>query len=338
MKDRPKTKQQLLAQINELQRELTMLRAGGSLHDEGAADNAGAEMTADCWACDDLLSSEGIYRGLVESTDDSIYLVDRECRYLYMNRKHLRRLGITQADMLDRTYGDFHSGQETSEFVRYVDDVFLKGESVQREHRSLRDGGYFLWTMSPVRGSDGEIHSVAVVSKNITCLKEMEARLYLLSFSDELTGAYNRRGFLTLADQQIKLARRSKKGMMLIYADLDGLKWINDTYGHSEGDFALKTLSSVMKSSYRDSDIVARIGGDEFVVLITDLLDVSEGDHIERLLENIRKFNLSSPRGYALSVSTGAVLVEPDGSCTVEQLLGRADRIMYEQKIRQKTG
>jgi diguanylate cyclase (GGDEF)-like protein/PAS domain S-box-containing protein len=323
MKQRDRTKAELLDEIADLRHEITALREGGK-------DPGGSLIE------DELRASEEKYRALVESTDDSIYLVDRGCRYLHMNKKHLSRLGISMEEALGRTYGDFHSPEETAEFALYVEEVLTKGKSAQHEHRSLRDGGHFLWTMSPMRGRDGKVQSVTVVSKNITCLKEMEARLYMLSFSDELTGVYNRRGFLTLAEQQMKLAKRSKKVMLLIYADLDDLKWINDTYGHAEGDVALKNFTGIMKASFRESDIIARIGGDEFVILITDLLKTSQSSHLARLHKNLEKFNTKSPRVYSLSVSTGSVLFDPNGSNRVEQILGKADQLMYEQKSRRQ--
>ena len=118
-----------------------------------------------------LLVSEARYRSLVESTDDSIYLVNRKCEYLFMNAKHRSRLGFFGEEYMGKAYGDFHSAEETRGFREDVERVFETGEPLQHEHRSQRDDKYFLRTLSPIRGPHKEIVGVSVVSKNVTQLK-----------------------------------------------------------------------------------------------------------------------------------------------------------------------
>jgi PAS domain S-box-containing protein len=116
-----------------------------------------------------LQGSEAKYRSLVESTDDSIYLVNRKCEYLFMNAKHRNRLlFLFDADYVGRAFGDFHSPDETKVFSENVDTVFETGEALKHAHRSQRDGNYFLRTLSPVKGPNGEVVAVSVVSKDIT--------------------------------------------------------------------------------------------------------------------------------------------------------------------------
>ncbi len=100
--------------------------------------------------------------------------------------------------------------------------------------------------------------------------KQTEKVIQNLSITDELTSLLNRRGFFTLAEQQIKIARRTGREMVLLFADLDKLKWINDTWGHAEGDRALCEVGKILKNTFRESDIIARIGGDEFVMLAVE--------------------------------------------------------------------
>jgi len=113
---------------------------------------------------------------LVESTSDSMYLVDENCRYLFINSQHLSRLGVPTADIIGRSYGDFHSPEDTEVFVEKVKQVFTTGKSVQHEHQSARDNRYFLRTFSPVReiGPEGKITSLAIVSKDITERRQAE--------------------------------------------------------------------------------------------------------------------------------------------------------------------
>ena len=279
-----------------------------------------------------LRKSEERYRALVESTEDSIYLVNREYCYVFMNQNHLARLGCSAEEFLGRPYSDFHSKEETERFKISIDKVFATGKSIQQEHQSVRDGRYFLRTLSPVLDKDGVIQSVSVISKKITGLKKMEEELRKLSITDELTGLYNRRGFVTFGEQQIKLADRLKRELLLITADLDDLKSINDTFGHQEGDQALAVVATILMDTFRSSDIIARIGGDEFVALQMknpeNFLTISS----DRLQETIRNHNAKSQKPYKISLSLGSVVYSPEQPASLEKLLAEADAKMYEQK------
>ncbi len=124
-----------------------------------------------------LQGSEAKYRSLVETTDDSIYLVNRKCEYLFMNAKHCSRLNLLfDQEYVGRVYGDFHSPEETKVFNEKVNMVFETGESLKHEHRSQRDGHYFLRTLSPIKGPDREVVSVSVVSKDISVLVRFQGR------------------------------------------------------------------------------------------------------------------------------------------------------------------
>lgn len=284
-----------------------------------------------------LQANERKYRALVDSTDDSIYLIDGNYRYLFINKKHLSRLGLPAEEIIGRSYQEFHSQDETDEFVAQVDTVLRSGESVQHEHKSRRDDRYFLRTLSPVKDMEGSVESVIVVSKHITERKRMEEKLLVLSLTDELTGLYNRRGFLTLAEQQIKLANRLGKRLMLLSADLDNLKWINDTLGHQEGDSALVETASVLRESYRNADIIARIGGDEFMVLFLENKEADPESIISRLKRTLDSHNKKGTHQYVLSISVGMAVCEPECLDDIYDLMIKADKLMYaEKKERQK--
>ncbi len=155
--------------------------------------------------------------------------------------------------------------------------------------------------------------------------------LLSLSLSDELTDLYNRRRFFVLAEQCLKVAIRAKKRSLLLYIDMDDLKWINDHCGHNEGDQALIALASILKKTFRESDIIARIGGDEFVVLL-DSTDQNDETLITRLYEHIGDHNAKVSQGYRLSVSVGAAHFDPEYPIPIDELLSKADALMYAQK------
>lgn len=157
-----------------------------------------------------------------------------------------------------------------------------------------------------------------------------------LSLYDELTKIYNRRGFLALAEQQVKVAHRTKKEMALFYADLDDLKRINDTFGHEEGDAALIQAASVLREAFRDSDIIARLGGDEFVVLAIDIAEGRVAALTRRLREMAQARNARPGAAYPVSFSLGVARYDPERPCTVQELLAQADRKMYLDKTARK--
>jgi two-component system, cell cycle response regulator len=161
--------------------------------------------------------------------------------------------------------------------------------------------------------------------------QRMSMVLRSLSLIDELTGLYNRRAFLSLAVQQLKSAERLEQRMMLLFADLDDLKWINDNMGHSGGDLALKETAAILKKTFRGSDIIARLGGDEFVVLVMDTGGESADAMSERLTASLETYN-SAGNPYRLSMSIGVAHYDPALPCTIDDLLDCADSLMYEEK------
>lgn len=157
-----------------------------------------------------------------------------------------------------------------------------------------------------------------------------------LSYLDELTGLHNRRGFLRFARAQLDAGALARRPMLLIFVDLDGLKYINDQLGHSAGDQALVATATVLKSTFRERDIVARMGGDEFVVLVTDSSAVREADLLARLGGRVDALNARPGREFQLSFSTGVAAFDPAAPEPLEELLAEADSRMYLDKRRRK--
>jgi diguanylate cyclase (GGDEF)-like protein len=168
--------------------------------------------------------------------------------------------------------------------------------------------------------------------------RRTEEQLHSMSIHDELTGLYNRRGFLAVAQEGLKLVNREKKESLLLFADLDNLKQINDTFSHRGGDSALIEVANIIKESFRESDIKARIGGDEFAVFATGARIDFRKLLLAKLDERLRVHNLSGKNPFKLSLSTGVAYYDPESPCSIDELLTRADALMYKQKQEKKTG
>lgn len=152
-----------------------------------------------------------------------------------------------------------------------------------------------------------------------------------LSMTDPLTGLLNRRGFRALADSHLRMTRRQRKRSLLLSADLDGLKEINDVYGHDEGDRAISKTAELLKSCFRDSDIVARFGGDEFVALAFDIDDFGELTLRHKIASCLALANESAELDYDLSLSIGTAVATGENK-SLEELMRAADQALYKQK------
>ena len=177
-----------------------------------------------------------------------------------------------------------------------------------------------------------EIRTLLVkAAHSIMMQSELLSELHQLALTDELTGFYNRRGFLVLGMQQLKMSRRQDEPLLLFFVDVDHLKLANDSYGHDEGDALLLRCAAVLKNTFRESDIVARLGGDEFAVLAAEGADRSCEVILRRMEEHIREVNT---RGglTALSLSMGVSRFDPHAPVSLAELLTQADRNMYQNK------
>ncbi len=183
--------------------------------------------------------------------------------------------------------------------------------------------------------SQKDLELVEFVSTQIAQVierKRLEEEIRSLSLTDDLTGLNNRRGFIHLAEQELKLAHRNNRPMLLFFGDVDHLKLINDSLGHAQGDMALKEISAILKECFREADIMARIGGDEFVVLTLD--DSRENaDALTRRVEAaLEVCNQQPERAYQLTLSLGVAHYDPAFPTTLDELLAKADSQMYLQK------
>jgi len=195
--------------------------------------------------------------------------------------------------------------------------------------RDVRDG-----SDSPLLDASGSQPIRDLLKRALQCAAKqymLQTELGNLALKDELTGLYNRRGFLALADRQLKLARRSGRSLLLFFIDVNGLKEINDVFGHAEGDAALKCTAEALETTFRDSDLLARFGGDEFAALAIEASGQSEAAIRDRLTEYLNS-KRRKDSNYEFSVSLGTARFDPWNSASLRELIAEADRAMYEQK------
>jgi diguanylate cyclase (GGDEF)-like protein/PAS domain S-box-containing protein len=267
---------------------------------------------------------------------DGMCVIDKSFRILRVNKTFLALFGKSKEDVVGKScyeiFPDTHCNTPSCPLTMISGGM---EHLVQYESEQKRENGtslYLIVTATAFRGADGELLGIVEDFKDISERKRMEEELRSLSLRDELTGLYNRRGFMTLADRELKMADRMKRGIFMLYADLDGLKTINDTLGHEVGDMAIRAAATVLQETFRGSDIIGRIGGDEFVIVPIGIA----GDNLDvitaRLQKIIDKQNENINRNFKLSLSVGVAYYDPENSVTIDELLIKADAMMYEQK------
>jgi len=157
-------------------------------------------------------------------------------------------------------------------------------------------------------------------------------RLVQLSLTDDLTGLYNRRGFMMFATRAVNIAKRQHHKLFVLFADLDGLKKINDTMGHQVGDTYLEDTARLLQSSFREIDTIARMGGDEFAVFGSVTDEFIPQSLVDRLNAKIEEHNMASPGSFPLSMSIGLSGYDPAHPEPIEEVIDKADEAMYRQK------
>jgi diguanylate cyclase (GGDEF)-like protein/PAS domain S-box-containing protein len=288
-----------------------------------------------------LRETEEHFRNAFDYAAIGMALVSPQGAWLRVNRSLCELIGYSEQELLDANF----------QAVTHADDLrndlanlyrLMQGETptCQVEKRYVHRLGQIVWALnsvSLVRDSDNNpVHFIFQI-QDITERKRAEAALQSLSLVDELTGLYNRRGFLAVTEQHLASIRRNDRVPVILYADLDGLKEINDSLGHHEGDRALATAAEIFKEAFRNTDIVARLGGDEFVVLAA--LDPEEEAEslTRRLQDRFRASNQRGSRAYDLSISVGLAHFDDEEGHSIEDLLARADRAMYQDKRRKRS-
>lgn len=214
--------------------------------------------------------------------------------------------------------------------------VFFFAERVVARITRIEENARRLESGAPLLEADDDKDEIGdlgrVLVETGTKLADLQRELQRLATVDELTGLANRRGFLALSEHQLRLAARVGAPVALLFLDLDNLKIVNDTHGHGTGDQMLREIAELLATTFRDSDLSARVGGDEFCVLLATEGDPGAKIALGRLREVAARRNLDPTRLYPLSFSVGITEFDPREPVAVEELMDAADSLMYEEK------
>jgi diguanylate cyclase (GGDEF)-like protein/PAS domain S-box-containing protein len=291
------------------------------------------------------------YKALVEQLPVGVYRTTPDGRFVEANSALARMLGFKRPrSLFEYRAKDFYVHAEDRD--RHV--AMLSARSTDfREFELRRSDGRKFWARDycrSIKGPGGSIGYFDGILIDITERKTAERRLELalrkvqltneklegLSQSDHLTGLNNRRGFFSFGLQQMKIAKRLKKDNFLVFLDIDNLKEVNDTYGHAVGDLLLQGVAAILRTTLRESDVIGRIGGDEFAVLAMRSKSLGERTLLARIEESVQAYRIRDYPRLRLSVSMGLVRVDPQKYQQLEDFLAHADFLMYQEKRRKE--
>ncbi|MFM4993050.1 diguanylate cyclase [Aeromonas veronii] len=271
---------------------------------------------------------------ILANVDAHIYMKDSLHRFLYVNQKVADLLGLPAEQIINRRDDEVIPAASACQLWRLDNRVFETGE-LQAGEEMLTDpegNQHYYWSVKvPFLLGDGTPTLIGI-SSDITELHQLKEQLHQQSVRDGLTGLYNRRFFFEMCEKNLSLDMRHHLTSVLMVLDVDQFKCINDRFGHPLGDSALVHLGRVMQSVLRSEDVLARIGGDEFAILLPNTTLSAAASLAERLRLQVMQSPLPLPDGDKLVITISAGLVENGEGELMESLYARADQMLYQAK------
>ncbi len=288
---------------------------------------------------DALEESESIFRAITESAIDAIVSIDKDDNIVLWNQTAGKMFGYTAEEAIGNKLTIIMPRKHRPAHRKGISKFLSSGKSrvVGKNYEVTavkKDGTEFPVELSLSSWERKDDIFFSAIVRDITTRKNLEQKLREASLTDELTGLLNRRGFTTLSEKQLQVSRRHKRRFSILFFDLNEMKQINDSFGHKAGDQALIELADILKKTFRSSDIIARIGGDEFTVLLNEPNPDVDNVITNHYMQNLQTFNDRSERPYTLSASLGIAHFDPAHPTSIDDLLAKADKLMYEHKSR----
>ncbi len=282
-----------------------------------------------------VLESQAFLTDVIENSAAATFVKDELGRYRLVNKKFESLVGRSRDEILGRRDEDLpvlaalRLSDTRDEAVMREGDVIETQESMASED----DARHYISVRFPIRDSQGEISGLCGMLTDVTELKRTQDRLELLSQHDELTGLFNRRHFLTIARAAFAQFLNRREGLAVLMIDIDHFKRINDRYGHHAGDSVLKTAGHVMHAALRDNDVLGRLGGEEFGVLLRDCTREGALLVAERLRHEFSKkiFDVGATDELRCTLSIGLAFMRPDHE-DIDVVIKEADQALYRAK------
>lgn len=270
---------------------------------------------------------------LIEHMSDPVFVLDSQTRLVDANTVAQKNMGWDKTPIGLSGFDVFKNWEDQWNLTSTHE---LTGRSRVEIHDTTgKEEKFYDTNITPILNKNRVIGQL-IVMHDITGQKKLQKELLDLSLEDELTRLYNRRGFFVLATQFMQMVKRMNFHAAVVYIDMDTMKMINDTYGHAEGDHALTLTATILRSSIRASDILARFGGDEFVALVLETLDLGAETMLARVEEHFNLINERKEYPYPITISYGIAHYDPAAPKSLEELMEIADRAMYEHKQSKK--
>ncbi|MGM0500433.1 MAG: PAS domain S-box protein [Bacillota bacterium] len=277
-----------------------------------------------------LKEQKAYFEQLFNNSPEAIALLDNQNQVMKANEKFEQLFGFKESEMINQDIDKFILPEESLKKGKKYTEKVIKGEEVKAEVlRKAKNGKRIeLFVQAfPIKLADGQIGIYALYN-DITERKKKEKQIEYLSFHDEMTGLYNRRYF----ENELKRLDSSRKyPITIVLGDLDGLKYINDNYGHRKGDEYIINTADILKKAARAEDVIARIGGDEYAIILPSTNHEEAQAFCQRIKANITEFNNTRNQVRTLSISLGFEVMENNSQC-IDEIFKKADQKMYINK------
>jgi diguanylate cyclase (GGDEF)-like protein/PAS domain S-box-containing protein len=283
---------------------------------------------------DAVIESKRNLRRITDNMSDLVSELDCHGNVVFASPSHYKVLGYTDQRMMTITLADLVHCEDLPQVTDALKKSLQTGRTGITHHRCRHRDGHYVWTETvgnPI-WQDGKVSGIILSSRDITDRKQLEQELRYISTHDALTSVYNRTYF---EEELIRLENGRFNPVGMIMFDLDGLKLVNDTMGHEAGDRLLKNFAQILQSCFRSSDVVSRVGGDEFAVLLPETGSHALDKATVRIDKAIKEYNQTNPY-LPLSVSVGKA-IRMDNRSSLREIYKEADNRMYRNKL-QRSG